>query len=373
MSWDNITGESKIVSSGGGNANEIILESGKAKRIRLLIPGDSQPYSYLEHCLEVESVDNGQVVRTFRTIRCPKTSKNPNAPCPLCDGQQVRRRPRHAVNAWDFDEQAVRKLNQGDGVFKPIATTRKLGVNILNVDWALMRTGETRNDTEYTATNLGPSDFVLPADAVLYDIESEYAPHTIDEMKAIVDGAGGNWDALVVPPLLTYPSLQDALNHKMPNGKYKDQTMKQIWDADKSPRGMINYLATKSDRVTLEKAAAQVIMVNLGGANIPGVPRDGQATTAPVQNTTPAQTTAPTQAPAPQSELPQAPPQNTVADGRQEKINKINSLFASKERFVKGSFQEIINTLQKCGNGKNNIVDFTDAELDVLLQECENA
>ena len=75
MSWSNITGEQSILpNSGNGGQDEIKFESGKAKKVRLLLPNGAEPYSYLEHCLEVETVENGQQVRTFRTIRCPSIS-----------------------------------------------------------------------------------------------------------------------------------------------------------------------------------------------------------------------------------------------------------------------------------------------------------
>lgn len=374
MGWDNITGDAKIIPS-SGNMNEIRFESGKPKKVRLLLRDGEQPYSYLEHTLEVEKIENGQTTRVFRTIRCAKTSANPNAYCPLCEGQQLRRRARNAANVWDYDSGSVQKLNAGDSVWKPIATTRKLGVDILGVDWAIMKSGQTRNDTEYATTNLGASSFQLPADAQLFDIEQEYAPHTIDEMKAIVESCGVTWESVITPPELQYPTLQDALAHVMPNGKYKDQTFKQIWDADPSPKGMINFLATKSNRITPEKAAAQVILVNLGGANIPGVPVYNGNGTVQVNSTqmppkaTAPVTPAPTHAPAPAPAPVQTATINSSA--RQDKINKINSLLSTKEKFVNGGFSVVIDTMKSVSGGKTNISDFSDAELDAMIEACE--
>ena len=373
MGWDNITGDAKILPS-TGNMNEVRFESGKPKTIRLLLREGEQPYSYLEHTLEVEKVEGGQTTRVFRTIRCAKTASNPNAYCPLCEGQQLKRRARNAANVWDYDSNSVQKLNAGDSVWKPIATTRKLGVDILSVDWAVMKSGQSRNDTEYATTNLGASVFQLPADAQLYDIEQEYAPHTIDEMKAIVESCGVTWDSVITPPELTFPSLQDALAHKMPNGQHKDKTFKQMWDEDPSPRGMINFLATKSNRITPEKAAAQVILVNLGGATIPGVPRYGangavEVTSAPKQNPTvqaQAQNTAPKVAP---TATPNMATINSSA--RQDKINKINSLLSTKDKFVNGGFAVVIDTMKSVSGGKTNIADFSDAELDAMIEACE--
>lgn len=375
MGWDNITGDAKILPS-SGNMNEIRFESGKPKKIRILLREGEQPYSYLEHTLEVERIENGQTVRVFRTIRCAKTANNPNAYCPLCDGQQLKRRARNASNVWDYDTGTVQKLNAGDSVWKPIATTRKLGVNILNCDWAIMKSGQTRNDTEYATTNLGESPFQLPADAQLFDIEQEYAPHTVEEMKAIVESCGVSWESVITPPELQFPTLQEALAHVMPNGKYKDQTFDQIWKADPSPKGMINFLATKSNRITPEKAAAQVIMVNLGGANIPGVPVynsngtvEVNSTPAPQAQATPV---APNVQPKPVQNIAPTPTVQPVnSTERQDKINKINSLLSTKEKFVNGGFGAVIDAMKSVSGGKTNIVDFTDAELDAMIELCE--
>ena len=375
MGWDNITGDAKILPS-SGNMNEIRFESGKPKKIRILLREGEQPYSYLEHTLEVERIENGQTVRVFRTIRCAKTANNPNAYCPLCDGQQLKRRARNASNVWDYDTGTVQKLNAGDSVWKPIATTRKLGVNILNCDWAIMKSGQTRNDTEYATTNLGESPFQLPADAQLFDIEQEYAPHTVEEMKAIVESCGVTWESVITPPELQFPTLQEALAHVMPNGKYKDQTFDQIWKADPSPKGMINFLATKSNRITPEKAAAQVIMVNLGGANIPGVPVYNGNGTVEVNSTPVPQAQAtpvtPNVQPKPVQNVTSAPTAQPVNSAeRQDKINKINSLLSTKEKFVNGGFGAVIDAMKSVSGGKTNIVDFTDAELDAMIELCE--
>lgn len=379
MGWDNITGDAKILPS-SGNMNEIRFESGKPKKIRILLREGEQPYSYLEHTLEVERIENGQTVRMFRTIRCAKTANNPNAYCPLCDGQQLKRRARNASNVWDYDTGTVQKLNAGDSVWKPIATTRKLGVNILNCDWAIMKSGQTRNDTEYATTNLGESTFQLPADVQLFDIEHEYAPHTVEEMKAIVESCGVSWESVITPPELKFPTLQEALAHVMPNGKYKDQTFDQIWKADPSPKGMINFLATKSNRITPEKAAAQVIMVNLGGANIPGVPVYNGNGTVEVNSTPQAQVT-PITTPKPNAQSVATPTVNvttgqsqtvtTNSVERQDKINKINSLLSTKEKFVNGGFGAVIDAMKSVSGGKTNIVDFTDTELDAMIELCE--
>lgn len=386
MSWDAVTGDERVLPGGGlgGSQDEIKLESGVAKRVRLILGPNEQPYSYLEHCIEIETIENNQVVKTFRTVRCPKTTKNPNAICPLCDGQQARRRIRHAVNVWDYDQNKIQKLSQGEDVFKPIATTRKLGVDVLNVDWAILKTGEGRNDTSYSATNLGPTAFTLPADAVKFDIEQEYAPHTVDDMRAIVEGAGGNWDSLIVPPQLQYPTLQEALAHQIPNGKHKGKTMEQAWNEDRSNRGIVYFFGMKSDRITDEKACAQVILARLGGISIPGVPMDdsGVAPQQPIQQTEqpqqPIQQQPPVQQqqPVQQTEQPQQPVQQTaqpIDSGRQELIAKINQLLATKEKFAKGGFTVIIETMKKHSNGKTNIVDFTDAELQSMYEECEQA
>lgn len=365
MGWDNITGDAKILPSAGG-INEIRFEDGKPKKLRILLRDGEQPYSYLEHILENDTIEGGKTVHNFRTVRCAKTTANPTAYCPLCDGQRSRRRMRSVTNCWDYDSNTVQKLNAGDGVWTPIATTRKLGIDILGVDWAVMRTGQGRNDTEYTATNLGQTPFQLPEGSELFNIEVDYAPATIEEMQVAVEAVGLTWDFITNPPQIEYPAtLEEALAHVMPNGKWKDQTFKQIWEADMSPKGMINFLATKSDRITKEKACAQVILVNLGGANIDGVPRFGAGNVS-----APAPTN--TAAPAPTNTAPAAPTTAPNAGGdKTAKITKINNIFSTKEKFTKGGFEVIMNAMKAAGNGKTNISEFTDTELDALLKLCE--
>jgi hypothetical protein len=193
-------------------------------------------------------------------------------------------------------------------------------------------------------------------------------------MKDIVEGAGGDWNKLIVPPELTYPTLQEALEHEMPNGKYAKQKFKDLWEADKSNRGMIYYLGMKSDRVSPEKAAAQVILANLGGIQIAGVPVGGvvppSQSQIPMSNVPQGiQMQTPQGQPQPQLQKP-APSQTS---GRQAKIDRLNVIFSTKDKFVKGGFQVIIQTMKDASGGKTNIVDLTDAELDNLLTICEKA
>lgn len=360
-------------------------------RVKLLLRDGEQPYSYLEHAIETESVDStGKTVKSFRTVRCPKTANNPNAPCPLCDGQRFRRRVHNAANVWDYELQKVQKLNAGDGIWKPIGTARKMGVSVTDVDWGLMKSGSDRNDTEYSATSLGACALQLPVDETqLFDIERDYAPHTIEEMKSIVESIGIKWEDAITPPSLTYPTLEDALTHIMPNGKYKDQNFKTIWESDMSSKGMINYLATRSDRVTAEKAAAQVILVNLGGANIMGVPRyNANGSVADMANVVPNPTTtatttittAPTTsggiqvgglAPIQPASTQSAPAPTNNSDMRKQRIDNINNVFSTDERFIKGGFKLIMDTMKQAGNGKQNIAEFSDAELNELEKLCK--
>ena len=55
----------------------------------------------------------------------------------------------------------------------------------------------------------------------------------------------------------------------------------------------------------------------------------------------------------------------------QDKINKINTLLSTKKKFVDGGFVAVIDAMKKVSGGKTNIADFSDAELDAMIQECE--
>lgn len=376
MGWDNINGDAKIIPT-AGNTNEVIFETGKpVKLIMLLKPGE-EPYSYLEHAIENETVENGKTVRKFRTVRCPQTPTNPSAPCPLCDAQRFKRRARSVCNVYNIDTGKIEKLNQGDSVWKAIGAARKMGMDVTSVVWGVVKSGEGRNNTTYTTTNLGPissvcPNFKMPDDSELFDIQEDYKPGTEDDMRAACEAVGVTWEFACTPPELVFPkTLQDALDHVMPNGKYKNQTFAQMWNADKSNRGMISFLATKSNRISDEKACAQVILANLGGANIPGVPKYSQNGTIDASSI-PAHVASTTSVPAATQTTSQQAT-TTVAvptDGKQAKINQINKLLAG-DKFVKGGFAMVMNMMKKCGNGKTNISDFTDAELDTMLTACK--
>lgn len=376
MSWGIINEEERLVPS-LGDGNELKLEGGKPRRVKLLFDEvNTEPYSFFEHILEHEKTVDGKTESVFRTVRCSKTKENPNASCPLCDGQQARRRIRHACNVWDFEEGKITKLRNGEQVFKPIGLLVKMGTDINAVDFAISKTGTGRNDTEYSSVNLGPTQLPqLPQGSVLYNVKDEYRPNTPDEMKSIVESIGMNWDALIVPPSTPYPStLQEALDHEMPNTKYKGQKLGQIWNENK---GMIEFLAN-SNRVSVEKGMAQAILVALGGASIPGVPghfyTNGHA---PVQPTAPVN-----QAPAPTAIQPTqntpAPAQTQVqnatngAPNRQDKINQINTALTEKEYFKKGGYQSMIDTMKEVSSGKTSINEFTDAELDKMIEKCNS-
>lgn len=365
MGWKNITGEEKIVPSSGSGAigNMLSLENGKPSRVRLLLQGDQEPYSYLEHCIENETLgDNGQNVRNFRTVPCARTKEHPNAPCPLCDGQQSRRRVRHVAPVWDYDTNSVKFLNQGEDVYGVIGNSMKMGVDPSSVDWTIMRSGSGRNDTKYTIMPSAPTPFTWPADFTFPDLAAMFAPATEDQMKAAVAAVGLDWNKIINPPELEYPkSIKDALDHVMPNGKYKGQTLGTLFSTNK---GMIDFLS-RSDRQSPEKAAAQVILVAMAGANIPGVPNYamGGAAQQPAQQATNA------------SKQEMSPPANTTppaantppVGGKQDKINTANAELTKAMTEGRVSSADIAPVLKECGNGKTNINMFTDEELDALI------
>lgn len=368
MSWGIINGDERL---GGmsGEGNELKFESGKPVRVKLLFDENNpEPYSFFEHTIEVEVFKDGKKTTDFRTVRCPKTKQNPNAPCDLCEGQVSRRRIRHAVNVWVYDQQKVLKLRQGEQVFKAMGTIAKMGTDPASMDWAISKTGSTRNDTEYSAVNVGPCQLTeLPAGTTLYNLKEDYKPHTLEEMKAIVAQVGGDWNHFITVPAVQYPAtLQEALDHEMPNTKYKGQKMSQIWNENP---GMIEWLAN-SKRISVEKGMAQVILVAMKGVMIPGVPNLSGGNVMPSQ---PAPQQMPSQ-PAPQQSIPQqqsAPQQTTGAqvNNSQTKINEINQLFQSSKGYEKDGYNYMIGVLSQASGGtKTAIHQFSDAELDKAIE-----
>jgi hypothetical protein len=270
MSWGNIMGTETILPK-SGNSDEVIFESGKAKMLTVLLPRGSEPHSFFQHIFEYEMVDTQTGARTpaIKVVNCRKTKADPYAYCPLCEGQQVRRRIRHAAEVYDHELKQVKILAAGETVWKPIATIAALpGTDLLNLQFLISKTGQTRNDTNYAVTSM-PLQMALPAGIQLRDMTMLYPPTSIEEMRATAESLKMNWDLLIVPPPIKYfTTLEAALAHKVPNTKYKGQTMQEIYQNNK---GMIEFFAN-SNRVSEEKAAAQMILVAYEGANIPGVP-----------------------------------------------------------------------------------------------------
>jgi hypothetical protein len=368
MSWAIVNGDERILPS-QGMVNEVKLESGKPKRLALL--GQDGPYSFFQHSLESEKIENGQTTTMFRTVNCPKTKANPNAYCPLCEGQQARRRIRHSIASWDYEENSAKLLTNGDDVFKPMGTLGKMGMDPGTMDWVVSKTGTTKNDTSYSSVNVGPKTLqAVPEGTEIPDPKVAYTPHTVDQMKEIVDGMGLCWDTLIVPPAIQYPgSLREALDHVIPNTKYKGQTMEQVWTSNK---GMIEFFS-KSNRVSPEKAGAQVILVALGGIKIDGVPdySNGGAVvqSKPQQTATVTQpvATGQTQVNQPVNNANVIPPSEATGE-KQAKIKEINQLLQTNQKFVKGGYAVIMDTMKTAGNGKTSINDFSDVELDKMLE-----
>ena len=92
-------------------------------------------------------------------------------------------------------------------------------------------------------------------------------------------------------------------------------------------------------------------------APAPTTPNAGTPAPAPAKSTAPAQTPTPTA--------------TVNSSARQDKINKINSLLSTKEKFVNGGFSVVIDTMKSVSGGKTNISDFSDAELDAMIEACE--
>jgi hypothetical protein len=365
MSWGVVNGTERMIPM--GTNNEMKIEVGKPKKFRLLLQPGEEPFSFFEHTIENEKTESGQTTSVFRTLTCPKCKDNPYAPSKLCDGQQAKRRVRHVANVWDYELGQVKILKGGDSIWKPIGTLVSMGVDVTKLDFVATRTGTGRNDTEYSVVNLGPSMTPLPDGISLIDVRAEYTPATEEQMISTIQSAGLNWNAYIIPPAIQYPaSLKDALAHVVPNTKYKGQSMGQIWENNK---GMIDFFA-KSNRVTPEKAAAQVILVALGGAQIDGVPNYANGNTPAPTTYQPAPTAQGAPAPASTPSAPAQTPSAPSAD-RQAKIQEINKLLTTQDKFKKGGYQVMMDTMKQASNGKTSINEFTDAELDKMVTLCK--
>lgn len=366
MGWEVISGDKRLLPGGGSrNATEVQFDSeNPTKKVRFI--DGSEPYSFLQHGLENDVFEEGQKVHKYRTINCPKVPSDPNAFCPICDGQNYQSRLRHAKPVFDFSDNSVKMLCGGKQIYEPIAMMHKMGVDLTKTDLIINRSGTSRNDTTYTVINsAGDPNFSVPEGTVIPSAQEVYAPHTPEEMKAMAESIGLKWEDVIALPALQFPkNLQEAMSHVMPNTKYKGQTMETIYNTQK---GMLEFLSN-SDRVSYEKACAQVILVSLCGANIPGVPNYGtNPSQAPAQTAQQPANTTTQSAPAEQS----AGTTSTGTGDRQAVINDINAKMMTKQHFT-GDYNNIMAAIKEVSNGKTNITELGDEELKALLALVES-
>lgn len=346
MGWADVGQSQKNTNS----INDLIKIEDK-KRIRLLLP------------------DSGPITNWIYSINTPaggyKTWVSPDKD----NGEDffaINRnifnlKPIHAGYAYDYDEGKIKILEAGNQIWEGIKVLIDAGKDLNNRDIIIIKTGTGRN-TEYKVTDADPTPAPSGLDLMdKPDLEGRYIPPTyemvLEDLKVL--GFTNPEQIFELKPL----DYQQALQMEIPFGKWKGKTMQEIISLDTQ---YINFLATKIDRMDIRECA-RVISNTILGTNYPlsGIaptleevdfqaPTDGQTISMNEQENKG------------QEEIQKL---NTITiDQREAMIKEINNIFETNP--VYHDFMKIINTMKEASapNNKTSIVEFTNAELQKLLQ-----
>lgn len=180
MAWEDI--------ENGNSGNTVDIEYTKVKpgeviKIRIL---DREPFSRWTHWLPKQS----------RTITCAGQG------CPICAVMKAQKENkedatysssrRHILHVWNYTTNRLEFFEQGNTVFKQLASFNKMLGDITTCDFKVMRTGE-KKDTAYTFM---PEGVTPVAESILNDYKEKkvdfverYKSPEIDDVKKLMAGA----------------------------------------------------------------------------------------------------------------------------------------------------------------------------------------
>lgn len=180
MAWTDI--------ENGNNGGSVDIEYTKVKpgeviKIRIL---DTEPFSRWTHWLPKQS----------RTLTCAGQG------CPICAVIKAQKENkeeltysssrRHILHVWNYTTNRLEFFEQGNTVFKQLASFHKMLGDITTCDFKVMRTGE-KKDTAYTFM---PEGVTQIADNIKkeyaekkIDFEERYKSPEIDDVKRLMAGA----------------------------------------------------------------------------------------------------------------------------------------------------------------------------------------
>jgi len=179
MGWGAVDGQG---SSGGGVAKENKLElvPGTSKKVRFLLPNNSEPYSVWTHYIPNF---NPGVKAKGKIVYCPGMGV-----CPACGNPEFRTRLTHIVNVFDYSTNSVKILETGNMIMKQAKMLKDQFGTLDAVDIVINRTGAGTN-TSYTIITL-PVTANLPPDIQLFDLPSMYVTTSVEEVTKTMSDFG---------------------------------------------------------------------------------------------------------------------------------------------------------------------------------------
>lgn len=353
MGWNSV-GQTQKDSK--GSSSQLIKIEDK-KRVRLLLP-ETGPVSHWSY--SVSTPADG-----YRTWISPAKEEDFFG----ANRSIFRLRPVHAGLAYDYDEKEIKILEAGNQIWEGIKLLVDAGKDVNARDIMIMKKGSGRN-TEYAVTDCDPTPAPAGIDSLERpDMDARYQAPTfesvIEDLRAL--GFTNPTEIFETTPL----AYEVATQTKVPFGKFKDKTLKDVVSLDST---YITFLATKIDREDIKECARVVSNTIMG-------------TQYELKGVTPTMEQVSFVAPTEGGEAPQEP--NTpptppkakedtkkdtkdispkASDGRDGTIAEINKAFETQEQYK--DFMKIIDAMKKASapHGKTSITDFTDEELAKLKE-----
>ena len=159
------------------------IKPGEVIKIRIL---DREPFSRWTHWLP----------KQMRTITCGGQS------CPICAVVKAQKENkedltystsrRHILHIWNYTTNRLEFFEQGNAVFKQLASFNKMLGDITSCDIKVMRTGE-KKDTAYTfvpeATSPIAESIIKEYEEKKVNFEERFIPPDANDLKKLMAGA----------------------------------------------------------------------------------------------------------------------------------------------------------------------------------------
>jgi hypothetical protein len=290
--------------TGSGGGNNIILEVNKPRRVRILHDMEESPLKMFFHSVPADQ-DLG---RKYQTVLCNGRYNN----CSMCIANDAPNfvnakngekpypyKVTYMINVYDYDTTSVKIFMQGSSMFESlegIATSRG---SFMQYDVELLKSGQGRFNTNYSATPLNDSPFDMTG-VNKFDLEAEMQKliKTNAELDDIISGHRANpstplppapmqtsqpapLETLIPPPIgdtfaphkRAEPKQEELIKPIMPcvltKGKYDGKTLK--WIGENDPKYLKTVLTLKGVSTDIKLEAQGMIDDSVTNAELPPV------------------------------------------------------------------------------------------------------